>query len=183
MLILSHQVLFSYLKLVLSCLPGIICDPAAGICWINCLTENLPLWIKSCWQFIVEPQVSVLTSTALPCVCVCMCAALAIPVSHQRLHCMEAGSRYSLCLSHWQRRERTDVRQRYPVGKLQYIKDAQESEQQPAGRTAERMQERINTFETVLNIDQFLVRFIILYIEMFCNSFCEDWCIHDLNER
>lgn len=112
-----------------------------------------------------------------------MCAALPIPVSHRRLHCMETGSRYSLCLSHWQRRERTDVRQRYPEGKLQYIKDAQESEQQPAGRTAERMQERINTFETVLNIDQFLVRFIILYIEMFCNSFCEDWCIHDLNER
>lgn len=55
---------------------------------------------------------------------------------------------------------------------LHYIKDTQESEQQPAGGTAGKMRERINTFETVLNIDQFLVRFIILYNEVF--SYCWD---------
>lgn len=82
---------------------------------------------------------------------------------------MEAGSRYSLCPSLWQRQERTDVRQRYPERELQYIKDTQESEQRPAGGTAEKMRERINTFETVLNIDQFLVRFIILYINVFAS--------------
>ena len=115
----------------MSGLPGIIYDPAAGICWINRLTGNLPLWIKSCWQFIVKPQVSVLTSTAFPCVCavracvhacvhacvracVCVCAALTIPVSHWGPYCMQAGSRYILCPSHWQRQQRTDVRRRYP---------------------------------------------------------------------
>ncbi|XP_037640227.1 chloride channel protein 1 isoform X1 [Sebastes umbrosus] len=72
---------------------------------------------------------------------------------------MEPGSRYGVCPSNWQRqeKERTDVRQRYPERELQYIKDTQESEQQPAGGTAEKMRERINTFETVLNIDQFLL--------------------------
>lgn len=109
---------------------------------------------------------SILTSSAFSSVCVC--AALAVAVSHWGLYCMEAGSRYSLCLSHRQRQERTDEGQRYPERELQYtIKDAQESEQQPAGGTAEKMRERINTFETVLNIDQFLVRVIILYTEEF----------------
>lgn len=80
---------------------------------------------------------------------------------------MEGGSRYGLRLSHWQRQERTDVRQRYPERELQYIKDTQGSEQQPTGGMSEKMRERINTFETVLNIDQFLVRFIILYIKIY----------------
>lgn len=114
---------------------------------------------------------SVLTSTALLCVCVCVvctCATLAIPVSHRGPHRMEAGNRYSLCPSRWQKRGRTDVRQRYPEGELHCIKDTQEGE--PAGRAAEKMKERINTFETVLNIDQFLVRLVILFINVFCNS-------------
>lgn len=38
--------------------------------------------------------------------------------------------------------------------------DTQESEQQPAGRATGEMRERINTFETVFNVDQFLVRLL-----------------------
>ncbi len=107
-----------------------------------------------------------------------VCAALTIPVIHWGLHCMEAGTRYSLCPSHWQRQERTDVRQRYQERELQYIKDTQESELQPAEGTAEKMRERINTFETVLNIDQFLVRFIILYIDVFSTQSLYSFCKH-----
>ena len=66
---------------------------------------------------------------------------------------MEAGR---ACVR--QRQERTDVRRRYPEGVLLYAAVRQQSEQRPAGGKAEKMRERINTFETVLNVDQFLVR-------------------------
>lgn len=91
---LSQQVLFSYFKLV-TWLPGIIQDPAAGLCW------NLPLWIKSCWQFIVKTQVSVLTSTAFPLcvrVLVCVCVALTIPVSHCGLYRMKVAGTVTVSL-------------------------------------------------------------------------------------
>nr|XP_040021621.1 chloride channel protein 1 isoform X2 [Gasterosteus aculeatus aculeatus] len=51
----------------------------------------------------------------------------------------------------------SDVGQRYPARDSRYIKEAQECEQQPAGGAAEKMKKRINTFETVLNVDHFLL--------------------------
>lgn len=77
---------------------------------------------------------------------------------------MEAGNRYGRGPSPLQRQERTDVRHRYPEREVLDVVEKQESEQRLAGGTAENMRERINTFETVLNIDQFLVRFLMLCI-------------------
>lgn len=68
------------------------------------------------------------------------------------------GSRSSLRLPPRQARPRTDVRQRLSrkggVKKTQSVRGAAESE----AAAAEKMREQIKTFETVLNIDQFLVR-------------------------
>lgn len=110
---LSQQVLFSCLELA-SCLLGIIYDLAAGICQIGCMTGNLPCWIKSCWQFIVKLQVSVLTSAAFPFFSVCVCAHTHLRVT-TLFHCMEAGSRYvSLTLAKTGKDScKTDIQRRH----------------------------------------------------------------------
>lgn len=70
------------------CLPQFLTGSRAGIWRITVPAQKPALWkIKSCWQFFVRPQVSVLTSEC-PHV---ICAPAAIPVHHRDCSWPSAG--------------------------------------------------------------------------------------------
>lgn len=146
---LSQQVLFSYLKLV-SCLHGTVYNIAAGLCRSGCLSEKLPVWIKSCWHVIVNRQVPVLTSAAFPCVCVSEWPYLSVI----RLYCKEAEM---VCVLQMVKDRKGQMRDTETQRGTHWALESSRRLKHTGEAAAEKMRERINTFETVLNMDQFLV--------------------------